>query len=156
MLHAGGEVRMRQYICCDKRLIDKSLNACLTSCNIPFSWWQAHATEYKTCGKCTRGGTYDTTHNRCSCPDGFGGSCCNIRTTTTTTATTTRSTTKSTTKSTTISTTKSTAMHVSTTISKRTTPTTHTSLLTSSLIIMTTKPVCVTKKVTITYKCQKQ
>ncbi|CAC5398955.1 unnamed protein product [Mytilus coruscus] len=76
----GGGVQERQKaICCDTYKYH-SLKGCLHGCNIPFSWWQANATEYKTCGKCQRGGTFDIKQNSCTCHIGFGGSCCDIKT----------------------------------------------------------------------------
>ncbi|XP_063436211.1 neurogenic locus notch homolog protein 2-like [Mytilus trossulus] len=41
------------------------------------SWWQKNAVEDKTCGVCKNGGVFDATRNRCKCPIGFVGSCCN-------------------------------------------------------------------------------
>ncbi|VDI48563.1 Hypothetical predicted protein [Mytilus galloprovincialis] len=102
----GGAVQERQkFICCDQSEY-KSLKWCLNACNISFSWWQAHATEYKTCGQCQRGGTFDVKQNSCICPSGYGGSCCDIQTTLPTTIKTSTTTTKpTTTKTTTIPTT---------------------------------------------------
>ncbi|VDI48562.1 Hypothetical predicted protein [Mytilus galloprovincialis] len=78
----GGGVQERQKkICCDTSLYH-SLKGCLSGCNIPFSWWEANATEYKTCGKCHRGGTFITNKNQCICPYSFGGSCCDSKVTT--------------------------------------------------------------------------
>ncbi|CAG2222389.1 NOTCH1 [Mytilus edulis] len=72
----GRGVQERQkMICCDTSLYH-SLKGCLNGCNIPISWWQAHATEYKTCGQCQRGGTFDVKQNSCICPSGYEGSCC--------------------------------------------------------------------------------
>ncbi|XP_063416396.1 protein jagged-1-like [Mytilus trossulus] len=78
----GGGVQERQKrICCDANKY-YSLKGCLQGCNIPFSWWQANATDHKTCGKCQKGGTFITNQNRCICPNGFGGSCCDSKVTT--------------------------------------------------------------------------
>ncbi|CAC5398949.1 unnamed protein product [Mytilus coruscus] len=101
----GGGVQERQKaICCDTYKY-YSLKGCLHGCNIPFSWWQANATEYKQCGKCHRGGTFDVKQNSCICPSGYGGSCCDIQTTLPTTMKTTTTPIPTTTKRTTIPTT---------------------------------------------------
>ncbi|VDI64434.1 Hypothetical predicted protein [Mytilus galloprovincialis] len=129
----GGVQKKQKYICCDKSKY-KSLKGCLNACNIPFSWWQANATEYKTCGKCQRGGIFNIKHNSCICPSGYGGSCCDLQTTlpttikTSTTTTTIPTTTKTTTipttiKTTTIPTTTKTTT-IPTTIKTTTIPTT--------------------------------
>ncbi|XP_076080702.1 uncharacterized protein LOC143051651 [Mytilus galloprovincialis] len=99
----GRGVQERQKrICCDTSLYH-SLNGCLNGCNIPISWWDANGIEHKTCGKCQRGGTFDITQTSCICPSGYGGSCCDMRTTLPTTIkTTTPTTVPTTTKTTTI------------------------------------------------------
>ncbi|XP_071135243.1 delta-like protein 4 [Mytilus edulis] len=92
----------QKMICCDPYKYT-SLKGCLQGCNILFSWWQANATEHKTCGKCQKGGTFDVIQNSCICPSGYGGSCCDLQTTLPTTMKTTTTTTiPTTTKTTTI------------------------------------------------------
>lgn len=72
----GRGVHERQRaICCDTSKY-YSLKGCLTGCNIPFSWWQANATQHKTCEKYQRGGKCNVIQNSCICPSGYGGSCC--------------------------------------------------------------------------------
>ncbi|XP_063403920.1 neurogenic locus notch homolog protein 1-like [Mytilus trossulus] len=88
----GTGVQERQNkICCDTSKY-RSLIECLNGCTIPFSWWKVNAMEHKTCGKCQRGGTFDVKQNSCICPSGYGGSCCDMRTTLPTTMKTTTTT----------------------------------------------------------------
>ncbi|CAG2239692.1 CRB [Mytilus edulis] len=83
----GGVQKREKYICCDPQQYN-SLQECLTGCSISSSWYQSNAVDHKKCGNCSRGGTFQLTHNRCICPLGYGGSCCDVKTTTTTTTTT--------------------------------------------------------------------
>ncbi|CAG2191615.1 unnamed protein product [Mytilus edulis] len=144
----GGGVQEREkMICCDPNKYN-SLKGCLHGCNIPFSWWQTNATAYKSCGKCQRGGTFDIKRNNCICPSGYGGSCCEIRTTLPTTIKTTTTTTKpTTTKTTTIPTTTTTTTKPTTTrtTTKPTTTKTTTIPTTTKRI---TKPTTTTKRTT--------
>ncbi|CAC5398953.1 unnamed protein product [Mytilus coruscus] len=72
----GSGVQIREKnICCDNARYP-TLKQCLISCSIPFSFWQANATEQKVCGKCQQGGTFNASHHRCDCPLGYEGSCC--------------------------------------------------------------------------------
>ncbi|XP_071134352.1 platelet glycoprotein Ib alpha chain-like [Mytilus edulis] len=135
----GRGVQERQKaICCDTFKYH-SLKACLNSCNIPVSWWQANAVEHKQCGQCQRGGTFDINQNTCICPSGYGGSCCDLQTTLPTTTKTSTTTTKpTTTKTTTRSTTTKTTTKPTTT--KTTKPTTKKTTTKTTTVKQTNKP----------------
>ncbi|CAG2240567.1 unnamed protein product [Mytilus edulis] len=68
-----GVQKREKRMCCQSQ----SLVTCLSTCNISNSWWQNHAVEFKTCGICKKGGVFDAIRNRCKCPIGFVGNCCN-------------------------------------------------------------------------------
>ncbi|XP_076080361.1 uncharacterized protein LOC143051260 [Mytilus galloprovincialis] len=92
-----GVQQRQKYIGCDRTKYN-SLIECLNGCNIKFSWWQANATEFQSCRKCMIGGKFDSQQNSCICPNGYGGACCDVKTTTSmTTSSTTTTTTTSTT-----------------------------------------------------------
>ncbi|CAG2222386.1 unnamed protein product [Mytilus edulis] len=157
----GGGVQKRQkYICCDE-LQYSTLEGCLTGCTISSSWWQANAAEHQRCGNCSLGGTFDLTQNRCICPLGYGGSCCDVKTTTTITTTvptttrtpTTLPTTKSTTTTTATTSTSPTTITTTLTTTKpttTTTATTSTSPTTITTTLPTTKPTTTTTATTST------
>lgn len=68
-----GVQKREKFMCCQS----KPLSTCLSTCNISSNWWQTNAVEFKACGICKNGGVFDATRNRCKCPIGFVGSCCN-------------------------------------------------------------------------------
>ncbi|VDI07105.1 Hypothetical predicted protein [Mytilus galloprovincialis] len=138
-----------KMICCNPYFYN-TLKGCLNGCNISFSWWEANATEHKTCGKCQRGGTFDFIQNSCICPSGYGGSCFDMQTTLPTTMKTTQTTTTTkptTTKPTTIPTTTKTTTIQTTT--KATKIQTITKTTTKPMTTRTTTKPTITKTTTI-------
>ncbi|XP_076076337.1 uncharacterized protein LOC143047217 [Mytilus galloprovincialis] len=138
----GGVQKREKYICCNPQQYN-SLQECLTGCSISSSWYQSNAVDHKKCGNCSHGGTFDLTQNRCICPLGYGGTCCDVKTTTTTTTTTVPTTTRiatTTTIPTTSPTTKPTTSPTSepTTTTTAITSTSPTTIATTSVITSTT------------------
>lgn len=70
-----GIMKRSKYICCPASYLN--LDKCLKHCKIQKRWWNSNAVQEKVCGNCHNRGHFDQVHRRCTCPKGFGGSCCN-------------------------------------------------------------------------------
>ncbi|XP_052712702.1 uncharacterized protein LOC128186825 isoform X4 [Crassostrea angulata] len=69
----GGERYYFQYVCC----ANFTKQECERKCNISLTLTKS-VQIFESCNKnCSKGGTYNDTTERCDCPEGTGGRCCN-------------------------------------------------------------------------------
>ena len=72
----GGERRREKYLCCESTIVPHILENCLKHCNITKNWWDLNAVEIQSCTKTCVHGSYNPSHNNCTCFTGYIGSCC--------------------------------------------------------------------------------
>lgn len=69
----GGERYYFHYVCC----ANFTKHECERKCNISLTLTKS-VQIFESCNKnCSKGGTYNDTTERCDCPAGTGGRCCN-------------------------------------------------------------------------------
>lgn len=69
----GGERYYFHYVCCT----NFTKPECERKCNISLTLTKSVKIVESCNKKCSKGGTYNDTTERCDCPEGTGGRCCN-------------------------------------------------------------------------------